>query len=195
MDLSSDQQKLLHLVAIYTRTKSGKQRWMKELPLHVAIFHAIRRGAFNTYDFAPSLITSHGVRLYANMSQEALHDMKVLREKELIEKLKLSTHLYEDIGAYRITRAGIELAKTIGPKRRKEVNDALACSACSRPVMFRIVKDVEEGNVKIRAFRGCSHCNKDRGDNIGSADGDPSEFFTIHPVDFKTLPYLPEATR
>jgi len=195
MDLSLDQQKLLHLVNLYTRPRTGKQRWIKELPLHVAIFHAIRRGAFDTYDFAPSLITSHGVRIYANMSQEALHDMMVLREKELVEKLKLSTHLYEDIGAYRITEAGIELAKTIGSKNRKDLNDALACSACNRPVTFRIVKEVIEGETKIRAFRGCSHCDRDKGDNIGCRDGDSSKFFTVQPVVYKTLPYLPEAMK
>jgi hypothetical protein len=90
---SLDQLRLLYIVHRFTRANgaNGKRRWMKDLPLSIAVYHGIHAGIFSDYDWAPSLVEFHGVKMYGKVSQEAHADLKKLQVDRFFENLAYVT--------------------------------------------------------------------------------------------------------
>ena len=87
---SADQLRLLYIVDRFTHSgNNNKRRWLKGLPLSVLVYHGIQRKIFDDYDWAPSLVEFHGVKMYGKVSQEADADLEKLQHAKLLEKLHL----------------------------------------------------------------------------------------------------------
>ncbi len=160
---SLDQLRLLYVIHSLTGvgTANGRGRWVKELQLSVLVYHAIENKIFETYDWAPSLVEFNGVKMYGKVSQEAHADLRKLQEAKLIEKLHLSTCLYDSIRAYRGTSRASGALDTLCVEDRRGLDDLLRCPSCEalREVMAYVERaNGSWGEVKNAAISYCPRC-------------------------------------
>ena len=104
--------KLLYLIYKYARcseTASEKEGWIRQLSLLVLMFEGITSGTMD-YDYAPAstLVTHNGrsKRVWLNITQEGKAAIDDLREKHLINGLKLSTEDFQPVTAYQVSHKG-----------------------------------------------------------------------------------------
>lgn len=199
---SIDQLRLLYILHRFTRANgdSTKGKWMKDLPLSILVYHGIHAGIFSHYDWAPSLVEFHGVKMYGKVSQEAHADLKKLQADRFVEKLHLSTCLYDSIRAYRVTPKGAEVLATLPGECRAPLDALLNCRRCG--ALQEILAYVERSNGHWRRVRNatvayCPDCctveRSDDGPVIVAANGAARhvveiDFFDIADVVYRTRP-------
>jgi hypothetical protein len=173
--LNPDQLRLLYLISTYsTPSKKGSEgMFIKELALLALIHRGISKGAFDDYDCAPNLVTFHGSKRYANVSQEGNNDLKFMRERSLVSKIKISTKYYDHISAYSITNEGMKALKGLGKKDKARVAAISRCK-CGGTQAIRIT---DENVVEI-----CKRCKKE----------EEIPFFDLEDVAYKSRPYFPK---
>lgn len=165
---SADQLRLLQIIDSFTgaRAKSGKKhRWVKDLHLSILVYHAIEKGLFDDYDWAPSLVEFHGVKMYGKVSQEANADLRSLQSAKLIEKVHLSTCLYDSIRAYRTSLRAAEALVDLPTDCRFRLDRMLRCQICRslRQIMAYVEKSRANGsseNPRNRTVLFCPGCSK-----------------------------------
>jgi hypothetical protein len=196
---SVDQLRLLYIVDRFTHSgNNGKRRWLKDLPLSVLVYHAIQRKVFGDYDWAPSLVEFHGVKMYGKVSQEAYADLQKLQRATLVEKLHLSTCLYDSIRAYRTTSGAAEALEALPQECRTALDELLSCGQCD--ALREILAFVERAHghwseVRNATVSYCPRCctveKRPEGPVISSpnANGRTSiDFFEIVDVVYRTKP-------
>lgn len=205
--LSLDQLRLLYIVDRFTQASgsNGKRRWMKDLPLSILVYHGIHNGIFSDYDWAPSLVEFHGVKMYGKVSQEAHADLKKLQADRFIEKLHLSTCLYDSIRAYRATPKAETVLEALPDDCRRGLNALLDCSHCGS--LQEILSYVERasghwGKVRNSTVAYCPECCRvDRGADgprIATTNGAVRvsiDFFDIADIVYRTRPTAPGGFR
>lgn len=200
---SLDQLRLLYIIRRFTQTNPlpEKGRWMKELPLSILVYHGIARGVFDAYDWAPSLVEFHGVKMYGKVSQEAHADLKTLQGERLVEKLHLSTCLYDSIRAYRATTTSDTVLPSLPEPSRGALDELLQCEHCG--TLEEILAYVERanghwGHVRNATVAYCPRCCAvERGadgptivspNGVGRIDID---FFDIAEIVYRSTPIPP----
>lgn len=198
--LSLDQLRLLHIVDRFTHSgrPEGKRRWMKDLPLSILVYHGIDTGIFSDYDWAPSLVEFHGVKMYGKVSQEAQSDLRRLQSARFIEKLHLSTCLYDSIRAYRSTPRAAGPLEALPDDCRLALNGLLECSHCGslKEVLAYVERsNAHWGQVKNSTVTYCPSCCRvergEEGPTIVSTNGSARisiDFFDIADVVYRTTP-------
>ena len=103
--------RLLYLLSMFARpalTADDEEGWMREIPLICIMYEAITAGVIDL-DYAPcSMLVSHeGVsrRVWVNVTQEGKSACDDLREKGLVNGLKLSTEDFQPVTAFQVTIA------------------------------------------------------------------------------------------
>ena len=105
---STDLAKLLYMLSRYGKcalTPDDVESWIRQLPLAVLMFEGITAGVLD-FDYAPAsyLISQGGIsrRVWLNISQEGKSAIDDLREKGLLNALKLSSEDFQPITAYQV---------------------------------------------------------------------------------------------
>ena len=200
---SLDQLRLLYIVSRFTQVNgaNGKCRWMKELPLSIVVYHGIHTGIFSDYDWAPSLVEFHGVKMYGKVSQEAHADLKKLQADRFVEKSHLSTCLYDSIRAYRATPKVAGALESLPEECRVALNTLLDCSRCGS--LQEILTYVERANdhwgqVRNATVTYCPECCSVKrgadGPVIAATKGTARvsiDFFDIAEIAYRTRPTSP----
>ena len=200
---SLDQLRLLYVIHRFTHANgaNGKRRWMKELPLSIVVYHGISTGIFSDYDWAPSLVEFHGVKMYGKVSQEAHADLKKLQVDRFVEKLHLSTCLYDSIRAYRATTKASEALESLPEVCRTALDTLLECSHCG--ALQEILAYIERANdhwgqVKNSTVTYCPACCRVKrgadGPIIAATNGARRVhigFFDIADIVYRTRPTSP----
>jgi hypothetical protein len=152
-ELTVDQKKLLYLISLKGRIRedNGNIIWLKELALITLVFEGISRRIFKQYDYAPTLVSFRGVKLYANVSQEYMIDIDYLIKSQLVSKLKMNTKYYDNITAYAITHNANSVLSEIPESRRKSINEFMKCPKCDD-----IIKVLMKGR---KAYIICPECS------------------------------------
>lgn len=177
-----------------------KQRWIKEHSLNILVYHGIKEGLFENYAYSPTLMAYHGVRLFANLSQEAYFDLRYLRRTGFIIKLKLSTVYYDDTGAFRLTEKGRVVMNETDARTRKRIDGIYKCDRCKAYMDVRLER-LEDSSDKItlnaveECNRCCDKCTEGEEECKQCQWKRSLDFFKIEPVQYASRPYLPEATR
>jgi hypothetical protein len=197
---SLDQLRLLYIVNRFTRINGDRtgRRWMKDLPLSILVYHGIQRGVFSDYDWAPSLVEFHGVKMYGKVSQEAYADLKRLQGDRLVEKLHLSTCLYDSIRAYRTTRKAEVALESLADDDHVALNALLQCSRCGtlQEVLAYVERDRKHwSQVRNSTVTYCPACCRVRrgtdGPLIEANNGAARvtiDFFDIAEIVYRTRP-------
>jgi hypothetical protein len=197
---SLDQLRLLYIVNRFTRMNGVRtgRRWMKELPLSILVYHGIQSEVFSDYDWAPSLVEFHGVKMYGKVSQEAHADLKKLQGDRLVEKLHLSTYLYDSIRAYRTTPCAETALEVLAADDRVALNALLQCSQCGalQEVLAYVERDRKRwSQVRNSAAAYCTACCRVRRGTDGpviEANHDAAriaiDFFDIAEISYRTRP-------
>lgn len=197
---SLDQLRLLYILDRFTHPNGdgSKRRWMKDLPLAILVYHGIDAGVFSEYDWAPSLVEFHGVKMYGKVSQEAGADLKKLQSERFVEKLHLSTCLYDSIRAYRSTPKATEELGALPEDCRGALDRLLECPHCgSLQEVLAYVERAGSNNGQVRnsTVTYCPRCCRvergDEGPAIISTNGvgrTPIDFFDIADIVYRTRP-------
>lgn len=200
---SLDQLRLLYVIHRFTHANgaNGKRRWMKDLPLSIVVYHGISTGIFSDYDWAPSLVEFHGVKMYGKVSQEAHADLKKLQVDRFVEKLHLSTCLYDSIRAYRATTKASEALESLPEDCRTALDTLLECSHCGalqEILAYNERANGRWGQVKNSTVTYCPACCRvERGADgpiiaaINGAARVNIGFFDIADIVYRTRPTSP----
>ena len=178
LSLSHDQQALLYLLYIYTETDENKYLWIKELHLNALIYYLIKREVFEDYDYAPSLVTFHGIKMYGKVSQEALWDIEQFRRVGIIQKLKFSNKFYDDVGAYRLHNGISKIESLVSKGVMDEVEESLSCKKGHK--MVKITEHRREGRTVLEA------------DLLCNGKVELVDFFDVKRVEYSSKTYVPE---
>ena len=197
--LSVDQLRLLYIVDRFTHSgNNDKRRWLKGLPLAVLVYQGIQRKIFDDYDWAPSLVEFHGVKMYGKVSQEAHADLEILQRAKLLEKLHLSTCLYDSIRAYRTTVRVADALEALPEEGETALDALLSCGHCG--ALQEILAYIERArghwsDVRNATVSYCPRCctvkKRPEGPIISSprANGRTTiDFFDIVKVVYRTKP-------
>ena len=92
---SVEHAKLLYIVSKYAKcaeSPTDREGWIRELPLRIIMFEAIRQGCID-YDYAPCSVCvcpeGTTIRIWMNITQDGKAAMDDLRESKLVNGLKL----------------------------------------------------------------------------------------------------------
>ena len=125
---SVDHAKLLYMLSKYAtaaRTPEEEEGWVREIPFLVLAYEGIVAGALD-FDYAPlsRLVSQHGKsrRVWLNVSQEGKTALDDLRERGLVNGLKLSTEDFQPVTAFQTSLKGMEMIKQMGPDLLAEVD-------------------------------------------------------------------------
>jgi len=126
---SYDHARLLYLVSLYAksaRTPDENEGWIRQVPLLVMMYEAICAQALD-FDYAPaSMLVSHlgaSRRIWLNITQEGKAAIDDLRERAMINGLKLSTEDFQPVTAYQVSEKGMSFLDII-PQDLKDAVDA-----------------------------------------------------------------------
>ena len=129
---SEEHAKLLYLIsrfAMSARTASDYESWIRHIPILVLLYEGCIAGVLN-FDYAPASlrISQGGVskRLWLNTSQDGKAAIDDLREKNLVNGLKLSTEDFQPVTAYQASQHGMEFVDQI-PQRLKARVESFIC--------------------------------------------------------------------
>ena len=121
--------KLLYMINKYAqpaKTAEEEESWVRNVPLIVLIYEGIVAGVLD-FDYAPQsvLISQDGTskRSFMNVTQEGKSAIDDLREKKLINGLKLSTEDFQPVTAYQISSLGIEFLRQVPNKVKLDVDN------------------------------------------------------------------------
>ncbi|NJD99535.1 hypothetical protein E3E26_07025 [Thermococcus sp. LS1] len=178
LSLTHDQQALLYLLHAYTGDSRGEFLWVKELHLNALIYYLITQGVFKEYDYAPSLITFHGIKMYAKISQEALWDLERFRRIGMVQKLKLSNKYYDDVGAYRLHNGISKISVLVSDEVIEEVENAITCGGGYLTVT--ITEHKKKSRTVLDAYLKCPNGKRMR-----------INFFDVKRVEYSSKTYLP----
>jgi hypothetical protein len=134
------------------------------------------------------------------VSQEAHADLKKLQGDRFVEKLHLSTCLYDSIRAYRVTPKGADALGELPRECRAPLDALVNCRRCG--VLQEILAYVERSNghwgqVRNSTVAYCPECctvgRSDDGPVIAAANGAAPhvveiDFFDIADVVYRTRP-------
>lgn len=197
---SVDQLRLLYIVNRFTRMNgdNGTRRWVKDLPLSILVYHGIQSGVFSDYDWAPSLVEFHGVKMYGKVSQEAYADLKKLQGDRFVEKVHLSTCLYDSIRAYRATAKTDAAIESLADDDRVRLNALLECSRCQslQEILAYVERDSSHwSQVRNSTVTYCPACCRVTrgvdGPVISAQNGSTKiniDFFDISEIIYRTRP-------
>lgn len=199
MGPSVDKLCLLHIVHRYTGSgpspSQGKTRFLKELHLSVLVYRAIESGIFHGYDWAPSLVEFHGVKMYGKVSQEANADLRALQAEKLVDKLHLSTCLYGTIRSYRSTAQAEEALAALPEESRSSLDRLLQCGDCGS---LREIQAFIERNggpePRNRTVCFCPRCSRVSRRPAGTSVEGPHtdvSFFELADIVYRSRPVLP----
>ena len=111
--------KICYLMSLYAKcalTSTDNESWIRNIPLVVLIYEGIVKGIID-FDYAPCsvLITQEGKskRVWLNITQEGKAAVDDLREKELINGLKLSTEDFQPVTAFQVSKKGLDFLKQV----------------------------------------------------------------------------------
>jgi hypothetical protein len=178
LSLSHDQQALLYLLYEYTGKQRSRFLWVKELHLNALIYYLIKRQVFLEYDYAPSLVTFHGIKMYAKISQEALWDLERFRRLGMVQKLKLSNKYYDDVGAYRLHNGISKIGEVVSEEIISLVKNNVECGG--ELVTVRITERREGSRTVLDAHLLCPSGGSQR-----------INFFDVSRVEYSSKTYLP----
>lgn len=126
---SFDHARLLYLVSKFAMCAcdpNEKESWIRQLSLLVLMFEAITDGCID-FDYAPAstLVTHEGRsrRVWLNITQEGKAAIDDLREKRLLNGLKLSTEDFQPVTAYQVSAKGREFLSHIPRKIIEQMDD------------------------------------------------------------------------
>ncbi|NHJ47133.1 MAG: hypothetical protein FK733_05025 [Asgard group archaeon] len=154
VELTVEQQELLYLISKLTDSLNCPISWVKETPLRALIFHAIRKGIFNEYDYAPisSSFLGRG-RKFVNISKEGEDDLGDLRELGLLETIRLSSAQHDYITGYRPTKASNKYLTNMNEVARNNIDSLFNCPKCTNSFELDINANDSEFDMQ------CQECN------------------------------------
>ena len=171
-ELTEDQRKLIYLVSRKSRIEKDWIIWLKELALLTLVHKGIRLGVFKSYDYAPSLVVFHGVKLYANVSQEYLKDIEKLRYMGMLYKLKLNTKYYDNINAFTVATSTERVISNMSRQAKDEVDKLIDCPKCKGTM--KVVVNVKSSTLL------CPQCGYK----------EHSDLFTLENISYKCKAYF-----
>jgi WD repeat-containing protein 35 len=126
---SVEHAKILYLMSKYAkaaRKADDAEGWIRQIPLLVLLYEGIEAGKLD-FDYAPCsmLISQDGRsrRVWLNITQEGKAAVDDLREKELINGLKLSTEDFQPVTAFQVSLRGLELCDQLGQEYKAVVDE------------------------------------------------------------------------
>ena len=148
---SAEHAKILYLMSKYAkaaRTVDDTESWIRSIPLYVLLFEGIVAAAVN-FDYAPwsMLISKDGRsrRVWLNITQDGKAAVDDLREKLMINGLKLSTEDFQPVTAYQVSARGLELVDQLDNKHKKQI-DAFTTSPDGNLLQVKFVgKELSPG--------------------------------------------------
>lgn len=130
MEWSLDHSKILYLISIFAKPAvgvGGEEGWIRSLPLLVLMYEGIVSGVFEDPDYAPCpiLVSQDGRsrRVWANVSQEGKAFVDDLREKKLLNGLKLMTEDGQPVTSYQCSLFGLALVEQMGDDVKGPVHE------------------------------------------------------------------------
>ena len=124
---SEDHAKLLYMLSLYSsraKAETDDERWMRQIPLVVMMYEAVVAGVLD-FDYAPcSMTVSHNGlsrRLWLNITQEGKSAVDDLREKKMLNALKLTTEDFMPVTAYQVSERGEHFLEMVPENLRDEV--------------------------------------------------------------------------
>lgn len=133
-----DHAKLAYMISRYARaarSASEKEGWIRQVPLLVIMYEGVTGQVFD-FDYAPAstLVAVDGVsrRLWLNITQEGKAAVDDLREREILNGLKLSTEDFQPVTAYQVSLKGMEFVDQI-PQNLKDEVDAFIHAPAPHP--------------------------------------------------------------
>ena len=149
---SMEHAKILYLMSKYAKAAlapEDQEGWIRQIPLLVLLYEGIETGSLD-FDYAPcSMLISQGGRsrrVWLNITQEGKAAVDDLREKELINGLKLSTEDFQPVTAFQVSIRGLGLVKQM-PQDAKDLVDIYTTSPAGNllAVTFIPHEDDNEG--------------------------------------------------
>ena len=135
---SFEHAKLLYMMSKYAKcamSADDSEGWIRSIPLLVIMFEGITAGCID-FDYAPqsTLISIDGAsrRVWMNVTQEGKAAIDDLREKELINGLKLSTEDFQPVTAYQVSRKGMNMVDNV-PQEIRDVVDKFVYAPAPAP--------------------------------------------------------------
>lgn len=123
--------RLLYMISKYAvpaQSIEEDESWIRQVPLLVMIYEGIVAGVLDL-DYAPQsvLVSQEGTskRTFMNVSQEGKSAIDDLREKELLQGLKLSSEDFQPVTCYQITALGLEFLEQVPLKLKEDVETVL----------------------------------------------------------------------
>jgi hypothetical protein len=131
------------LIDLYTKqatTRDDKDQWVRKPALSVLMYEGIIAEVFD-YDYSPQSVLIKSRRIWMNISQEALSDTELLREKGLLSALQMPSSSYKPIICYQVSDKGKEIVKNA----LREDTDAVLKVAYARDC-YELLKPMWDGN-------------------------------------------------
>jgi hypothetical protein len=123
--------RLLYMISKYAvpaQSIEEDESWIRQVPLLVMIYEGIVAGVLDL-DYAPQsvLVSQEGTskRTFMNVSQEGKSAIDDLREKELLQGLKLSSEDFQPVTCYQITAMGLEFLQQVPLKLKDDIETVL----------------------------------------------------------------------
>ena len=123
---NEDHVKLAYMIFLYAKcaqTPEDKESWIRELPMMCIVYEGVVCGALD-FDYAPcSMLVSYegrSRRRWLNISQEGKAAVDDLREKDMLNGLKLSAEDFQPVTAYQISMKGLAFLKDCCTEEMKE---------------------------------------------------------------------------
>eukprot|EP00945_MAST-04E_sp_MAST-4E-sp1_P002910 g2910.t1 len=136
---TADHAKLAYMVSLYAKCAANpheKEGWVRELPMLCIVYEGVIGGAID-FDYAPSsmLVSYEGRsrRRWLNISQEGKSAIDDLREKHMLNGLKLTTEDFQPVTAYQISFKGLAFIKDCVTEEWKQEVEAFCYPKDSDP--------------------------------------------------------------
>jgi hypothetical protein len=110
-ELNDDHLKLLYLIAKYATAAEHRgetESWIRATHLNVLIYEGTINDVFD-FDYSPQSTLVGSKRLWMNVSQEGIDHVDDLRERGLLNGLRLSTDDLQPVTAFQVSLQGTKL--------------------------------------------------------------------------------------
>lgn len=212
---SIDHAKLLYMLSKFAKCAlhaTDVESWMRQIPLYVLLYEAISAGVLD-YDYAPSsqLISANGGsrRVWMNISQEGKGAIDDLRERDLINGLKLSTEDFQPVTAFQVSKRGVDCLHQLSQELRDQVDAFIYSPGSGKTELLQItllsaedIKSLKAGGRIIMPGASGEDDEDDSDGDIGKfcLKGDKgylrvSEVTDTEDVSYVSSPYLPTCVR
>ena len=178
---SVEHAKILYLMSKYARASRSaeeKEGWVRQVPLLVLLYEGVEAGALD-FDYAPAsmLISQDGRsrRVWLNVTQEGKAAVDDLREKELVNGLKLSTEDFQPVTAFQVSHRGLELVDQL-EQAHKDIVDKYVTSPAGNLLQVKFAAKVDDDFGKDGLEDGQDEAKDDSNEETGeSADDDEDD--------------------